>query len=792
MADKTYHFFPRHFGVRTAILAVASSFLFAGAAPMAQAAGLGRLTVFSALGQPLNAEIEVRATRSELTDMKARLASPDTFKQAGLDYATTLLGVRFSLEKRPDGQPVIKLTSNQPINDPFLDMLLELNWPAGRLVREYTVLLDPPEYQGGAQGQPPAGAPEAAAPLPGSPPPLAVAPIVTPPVLSDIGPAHPNIDDATRSRAYAQIQGRALPSYTPPAPPAGRPGPRVGSVRIREGEGAAPGVPAGPVRTVPGDTREVRRGDTLAGIANERPMEGVSLDQMLVGLFRANPAAFDGQNMNRLRTGAIIARPEKSAVESVAPREARRIVRAQSADWNAYRGKLADAAALSPARVGETRRESAGKITAKVEDRAERAAPKDQLKVARAEPAVPPRKRGAAAGAPKVSEEDTIARDKALREANERVAALEKNVADLQRLVELKNQSLAELQKQAMAKTAPAPAAPPVAVTPPKPATPPPPAAVTPPKPVAPPQPKPVTPPPPAVTPPPAPATPAVTPPPPAPAPVTPPPAVTPQPAPQPAAPPPAAKPAVKPPPQKPKPAPKPVQPPPEPSLLDKVMDFVPGMDNWPLVAGGLGLLACISLLLFFRRRRALAEVPEELDLSSTLKPESTTTTSLTTNSVFRSTGGQSVDTSSSQGDKPTDFSVVGAGTIDTDEVDPVAEADVYMAYGRDAQAEEILLEARQKDPKRAAIAVKLLEIYSSRKDLKQFETLATELYGETGGVGPDWEKVAALGRALNPNNPIFRGTVSSMSAASAASVAPAVSVAPPSVNRPGPSISVA
>ena len=81
------------------------------------------------------------------------------------------------------------------------------------------------------------------------------------------------------------------------------------------------------------------------------------------------------------------------------------------------------------------------------------------------------------------------------------------------------------------------------------------------------------------------------------------------------------------------------------------------------------------------------------------------------------------------------------------------------MAYGRDAQAEEILLEAKQKDPKRHAIHVKLLEIYSNRKDVKQFEAMATELYGETGGIGPDWAKAAALGAMLVPGNPLFGGS---------------------------------
>ncbi|HEY5761998.1 MAG TPA: FimV/HubP family polar landmark protein, partial [Rhodocyclaceae bacterium] len=130
---------------------------------------------------------------------------------------------------------------------------------------------------------------------------------------------------------------------------------------------------------------------------------------------------------------------------------------------------------------------------------------------------------------------------------------------------------------------------------------------------------------------------------------------------------------------------------------------------------------------------------------------------SLGANSVFRATGGQAVDTSNVT-PATTDFSQAGPGTIDTDEVDPVAEAEVYMAYGRDAQAEEILLEALQKDPKRTAIHGKLLEIYSNRKSLKQFETLATELYAQTGGEGADWEAAAALGAQLDPSNSLYTG----------------------------------
>lgn len=123
-------------------------------------------------------------------------------------------------------------------------------------------------------------------------------------------------------------------------------------------------------------------------------------------------------------------------------------------------------------------------------------------------------------------------------------------------------------------------------------------------------------------------------------------------------------------------------------------------------------------------------------------------------NSVFGTAGGQSVDTSSQI---QTDFSQSAMTAIDADEgVDPVAEADVYMAYGRDAQAEEILLDALKNEPTRHAIHVKLLEIYAQRKNAKQFENLATQLYGLTSGSGADWEKAAAMGAAFDPGNPLY------------------------------------
>jgi pilus assembly protein FimV len=95
---------------------------------------------------------------------------------------------------------------------------------------------------------------------------------------------------------------------------------------------------------------------------------------------------------------------------------------------------------------------------------------------------------------------------------------------------------------------------------------------------------------------------------------------------------------------------------------------------------------------------------------------------------------------------------------MDTDDVDPIAEADVYMAYGRDAQAEEILKEALQKDPNRVAVLAKLLEIYANRRDAPSFEQHALKLKSVTRGTGAEWEKASALGRSVDPGNGLYGG----------------------------------
>ena len=372
------------FALKTLTSAVACAVLLS---PAANAAGLGKLTVLSSLGQPLRAEIELTAVSAdEAGALVAKLAPTEAFRAANIDFNPTLLSLHFDVQQR-DGRQIIRITSGQPVNEPFVDMLLELNWTGGRMVREYTFLLDPAEL---------------------------------------------------RSTQPAQVAAPAEPSRpvaTAPAAPAAAT--------------AAPDLPARARRTPEapkaGGEYKVKAGDNLSHIAGQLKPVDVSLDQMLVALYRANPEAFAGKNMNRLKAGRILAVPDSDAVRATATDgEARGVVVAHAADFNAYRSKLAGQVATSaPAKEPEATQSVAGKITAKVE---ERATPvneaKDQLKLSKANPASAP-----AGGKTAMAVEDKIAKEKQVADAANRVKELEKNVSDLEQLMAVKNKALADQKK---------------------------------------------------------------------------------------------------------------------------------------------------------------------------------------------------------------------------------------------------------------------------------------------------------------------------------------------------------
>ncbi len=253
----------------------------------AYALGLGDIHVRSGLNQPLEAEIELLSVRPGDTDnISVSLASSEAFAQAGVERPFLLTNLYFRVLQRPDGKPYIRVFSQEPIKEPFLNYLVEVNWPNGRLLKQYTVLLDPPTF---VRAAPPAiKTPAVAAPAPAE-----TARETTAPVSAEPAPA-----------AETQIS----------------PAPRTASVT-----GDYTGTEYGPVQ----------RTDTLWTLANRlRPDDSVSTEQMMLALFRANPEAFLHKNINGLKAGYTLRIPDMSEIAVLGQTEALREAQQQSARWS--------------------------------------------------------------------------------------------------------------------------------------------------------------------------------------------------------------------------------------------------------------------------------------------------------------------------------------------------------------------------------------------------------------------------------------------------------------------------
>lgn len=605
----------------------------------AHSAGLGKLTVISGLGEPLRAEIDlVSTTPEELSSLTAAIAPQEAYAVQGIERRSVHSAIQVDVVKKPDGTGMLKLSTRQPVDDPFLDMLIQVDWATGRLLREYTVLLDPPGYQ---DIQPPVEVTRTAPAVTSAP--ITSTPLAEPPSASPVS------------------------SY---------------------------------VETEPTSEYTTKSGDNLSKIAKEMQLEGYSLDQMLVALYRANPQAFDGDNMNRLKVGQIIKAPTYDDLSAVTPQEAAKEIRVQTSDWNAYRNKLAGVVAESaPMAEDGGDQATSGKLKTATEDKAApvETGPKDVVKLSKSET-----DKSVAANADakalqdKLSamQEENIARQKSVTEANERVAMLEKQIADLQALMTIKDKTLSGLQENATAtiETTPEVVGQTPEVTAETDAT----TEVKSEEQVE--------------------AAPAAE--------------VKPKPA------------------AKKKPAPEPV---PEPSLLDDLADNAMLLG---LAGGAILLLGGGWVFMRNRRKHNLDSFEQGILTAGGLKA----------NTVFGNTSGGTVDT----GDTSflTDFSQSPSGMIDTHDVDPIAEAEVYMAYGRDSQAEEILNDAISKEPTRYELHLKLLEIFAGRNDTSAFEAVAGELYSTLGSSDPVWVKVAEMGHKMEPTNPLYNLSTAHPSAA--------------------------
>ncbi|MGA8277352.1 MAG: FimV/HubP family polar landmark protein [Rhodanobacteraceae bacterium] len=372
------------------------------------ALGLGPIRVESGLDQPLKAEIPIIESAADAADgLVVTLASAADFERVGLDRARVSVPLEFSVAKDSRGQPVINVTSDVPVREPFVDFLIEANWPKGRLLREYTALLDPP---------------------------------VMAPATSGVRQA-----TTTPSRARPPTSQQPLPQSKPVAHPA-----EVPSTSRRASRAAV--TTANPDQYGP-----VAAGETLSGIIRKTGGDSTDVNRMMLAMLKANPDAFFGDNINNLKRGAILRIPAASEIAAVgSAAEAAAQVRAQVEQWRA-------AATPHPTLVAETGgKPAAQQNTAKGGGAATKSANSERLEL------VPPKVDrnsvaanrpgggNAASAAARASLDADLARTKeALSSSNQEAANLKSRVKELEdikskndRLLSLKNSEIADLQEQ--------------------------------------------------------------------------------------------------------------------------------------------------------------------------------------------------------------------------------------------------------------------------------------------------------------------------------------------------------
>jgi pilus assembly protein FimV len=714
------------------------------------ALGLGDIRLLSPLNAPLEAEIDlVDVSPEEMNTVQAQLASRETFARYGLDWPAYLSGVQVRTVKTSDGREVIKLKSNDPISDPFVTLLVEVNWARGKLVREYTMLLDPPVFTPGqpqlasapvsapAAGggtregaiarnaerpAPPVLAPAAAPEIP--PASLAAAPVTAPAPSVEAAPAP--IEAAPASAATAAAPEPAPAPRAPPPVPTSEPAPAPETAMAEAAPAPAPSPAAS--RAEREDTHIVRRGETLsqiaAGLAGQKANAPRTQSWMLA-IYQANPRAFQS-NMNVLHSGAVLRLPDTETAAAVSPSEASSEIRRQYAAW---RG------ATSAAPAGESV-----------------AAAQPRLKL------VTPSESASAGAAPGASAGESGALQGRVRE-------LEGQLAESKRLLEMKDAELARMQAQLAAKQAAKPAAPPEAAAPPPPPPAPPPVEQPPVAQAAP----PAAPPAPAALPEEKPA-PAAEPPPPVLA----------------STPPPAAR------------APKPTATPPESggSFLGAVASYW-----WVLLIAALAAGAVAALRILRSRRAtqfddslgrlAVAGAGGEVDLGFADRLSDTPAAPARPGGSARGLGGADApmrakpaplpeaaflveETGSHERPRLTAAGAATAATarhvssdetissetaINLDQGDPLAEADFHMAYGLYDQAADLIRIAINREPNRRDLKLKLLEVFFVWGNKDQFLQAARELAQTRTEAAPgEWEKILIMGKQLAPEDPLFSG----------------------------------
>ena len=369
------------------------------------AIGLGDIKIQSMLNAPLDAVIQLTsASKQELDELKIAIASRESFQKMGIPRTAILDDIKFRVEQIPGGLPVIRVTTRQPVREPFLDFLIEASWSKGHLLRQYTLLVDPPVT------------------MPAAPP-------------------------------VQRTPVRQAPSPSP-------------VVRQAPSPVRAP-VPPGNETRIPASTGDVdrygpvKRNETLWDIAKRlRPDSDISMQQMMIALLRANPEAFADNNINNLKAGATLQIPRRDEILSLDKRSASREANRQSAEWQQGHGSVqsADEETATETAAKPPPQDTTGTAptpTETQEARLQLIAPDEEAIKGAAVPGMPEGEVANPATGPQallqqlaIATEEAEAGRAQSEELQTRVGNLEKQVADMQRLIELKDADLANLQNR--------------------------------------------------------------------------------------------------------------------------------------------------------------------------------------------------------------------------------------------------------------------------------------------------------------------------------------------------------
>jgi len=658
------------------------------------ALGLGEIRLSSALNEPLRAEIPLISVSGEDAEfLSIRLASRDQYEKAGIEQVPELRQLRFETVTGVDGRPAIKVTTFEAIGEPFLNFLIEVNSPTGRVIREYTVLLDPPVLMRGA-------------------PPVSQLPTVSDPAAARPPPV-------------------SAPSIVPPS-----------------------GGEYGPVAS----------GETLWVIAETvRPDPSLTIPQVMLALQQANPDAFIRNNINLLKAGVVLRVPSRDEMAGLAADEARASARAQAAEWDAYRGQAA--MSTTPAPRTETAAEGAP-AEAPEDARLKLVVPDKQAEV---EASTAPEGAGAPAGDGELGElrrqldlasEEAMARRLQNDELNNQILGLEEQVIALEKLIALNIDEMAALQENLKARdeadesmpvvvegeqaegdqtdsALPADAEPDEAVTETAAETGDHSAEVT--------------------------AQDAAT--------TMPAEGVTHDEE--------AAKSegehtadgqaahtdgeaahddSTKHGQEKAAAVPPPPPPAPEPGLLE---------DPW--ILGGVAIIVLALIGVIVAKRRTAGGEPEADGQSQPAAPTAAALVGAESAAEPEAGDAEQVPDDEESGpsfepgeatgkDVLNEFAPAGLGEEEAEE-DPLERADVFLAYGRNDQAEELLRNVLTNDPGRLDVMVKLLEIYGGNQDRASFERQLEDL-NETlaGETGPHWERAVELAQGIAPDHRLIAG----------------------------------